>query len=327
MWPELLDVLREPQTEARLELDGAETDGERILRGRLVSRTTGRSYPIVDGVPRFVPSEGYTSSFGMQWNIFSGTQLDSATRTDYSRRRFDAEVGWPAAELADGWTLEGGCGAGRFVEVVAASGGRIVALDYSRAIDAIARRFHDDRNVHPVQADVLRPPIASHSIDRVYSIGVLQHTEEPYLAMMALLRLCRSGGRFAFVAYARRWYTPLYAKYLIRPLTRRVPAAVLLKAIRTAMPVLFPLSEWLFDRPGIGRVARFVLPVANYPDKRGFDRAQRYEEAVLDTFDMLAPAYDQPLRPKVVRALLEQAPLGELTVLSDVPVVVRGTVL
>jgi len=327
MWPELLDVLREPHTEARLELESGETDGERILRGQLVSRLTGQAYPIIDGVPRFVPSEGYTGSFGMQWNLFSATQLDSTTRTDHSQRRFDAEVGWPAGDLGDGWTLEGGCGAGRFVEVVAGHGGRIVALDYSRAIDTIAREFHEDRNVHPVQADVLLPPIASRSIDRVYSIGVLQHTEQPYLAMMSLLRLCRSGGRFAFVAYARRWYTPLYAKYLIRPLTKRLPATVLLAAIRATMPVLFPLSEWLFERPGVGRIARFVLPVANYPNKQGFDRRQRYEEAVLDTFDMLAPAYDQPLRPRVVRSLLEKSAVTDLNMVSDVPIVVRGTVL
>lgn len=325
MWPDLLDVLREPLTEARLELRDGETDGEQIVRGQLVSNASGNTYPIVDGVPRFVPSEGYTGSFGMQWNMFSATQLDSATRADYSERRFDAEVGWNIAELGRGWSLEGGCGAGRFVEVVAGRGGRIVALDYSTAIDATARKFRDNRNVHPVQADVLLPPIASRSIDRVYSIGVLQHTEEPYLAMMSLLRLCKSGGRFAFVAYARRWYTPLYAKYLIRPLTKRLPPNVLLGAIKAAMPLLFPLSESLFGRPGIGRVARFVLPVANYPDKQGFDRAQRYEEAVLDTFDMLAPTYDKPLRPPVVRALLHKAPMAELNIVSDVPIVVRGT--
>lgn len=327
MWPELLEVLREPLTEAPLELKDGVTDGERVLRGQLVSSTTGRAYPIVDGVPRFVPTEGYTGSFGLQWNVFSSTQLDSATRADYSQRRFDGEVGWTAAELAHGWSLEGGCGAGRFVEVVAGRGGRIVALDHSRAIEVTARRFHDDRNVHPVQADVLLPPIASHSLERVYSIGVLQHSEEPYVAMVSLLRLCRSGGRFAFVAYARRWYTPLYSKYLIRPLTKRLPAKVLLAAIRAAMPVLFSLSEALFERPGIGRAARFVLPVASYPDKHTFSREQRYEEAVLDTFDMLAPTYDQPLRPRLVRSLLEKAPIAEFTMVREVPIVVRGTAL
>jgi uncharacterized protein YbaR (Trm112 family) len=325
VWPDLLDVLREPLTESRLELRNAVTDGERILRGQLVSATSGRAYPIVDGVPRFVPTEGYTSSFGMQWNMFSATQLDSATRAGYSERRFDAEVGWHARELRHGWSLEGGCGAGRFVEVVAGRGGRIVALDYSTAIDATARKFRDDRNVHPVQGDALMPPIASHSMDRVYSIGVLQHTEQPYLAMVSLLRLCNSGGRFAFVAYARRWYTPLYAKYLIRPLTKRLPPQVLLAAIKAVMPVLFPMSESLFGRPGIGRLARFVLPVANYPDKQEFDRDQRYEEAVLDTFDMLAPTYDQPLRPRVVRTLLEKAPIDNLVIVSEVPIVVHGT--
>jgi SAM-dependent methyltransferase len=326
MWPDLLDVLREPLTEARLELKDGVTDTDRIVSGHLVSCTTGHAYPIVDGIPRFVSSEGYTGSFGIQWSIFSATQLDSETGAKYSQQRFDAEVGWLAADLAHGWTLEGGCGAGRFVEVVAARGGRIVALDYSRAIEATARRFHHDRMVHPIQADVLLPPIAAHSVDRVYSIGVLQHTEEPYLAMMSLLRLCRSGGRFAFVAYGRRWYTPLYSKYLIRHVTKRLPATALLAGIKATMPVLFPLSEALFKRRGVGRLARFVLPVASYPDKHAHDRGQRYEEAVLDTFDMLTPIHDRPLRPRVVRSLLEKAPITELTMVSEVPIVVRGRV-
>ncbi|MEJ7784241.1 MAG: hypothetical protein WKF96_05505 [Solirubrobacteraceae bacterium] len=268
MWPELLDVLREPHSEARLDLDGAETDGERILRGHLVSRATGRAYPIIDGVRRFVPSEGYTGSFGMHWNTFSATQLDSTTRTDHSQRRFDAEVGWPAGDLGDGWTLEGGCGAGRFVEVVAGHGGRIVALDYSRAIDTIARESTKTATfIRCKRTCSCRRSRRARSIACTAS-GCCTHRGAG-LAMMSLLRLRRSGGRFAFVAYARRWYTPLYAKYLIRPLTKRVPATVLLAAIRATMPVLLPLSEWLFKRPGVGRIARFVLPVANYPNKQG----------------------------------------------------------
>jgi len=88
MWPELLDVLREPLTEARLHLKGAVNDGERILSGHLVSSMPGSVYPIVEGVPRFVPTEGYTSSFGLQWNAFAGTGGDAlACRPMLARRR------------------------------------------------------------------------------------------------------------------------------------------------------------------------------------------------------------------------------------------------
>jgi len=326
MWPDLLDVLREPGTEAPLELRDAEIHGERIVSGRLLSVVSGKQYTIAAGIPRFVPDEGYTGSFGLQWNTFSTTQSDDTTGTGYSAERFDEEVGWSADQLSSGWSLEGGCGAGRFVEVVAARGGRVIAVDFSRAVDVVAARFWHDRNVHPVQADLLMPPFASRSIHRVYSIGVLQHTLEPYVGLLSLLRLCRPGGSFAFTAYGRRWYTPFYSKYLVRPVTRRLPPSLLLRMVRAVMPALFPLSEAMFKRPVLGRVARFAIPVANYPNKVALNREQRYEEAILDTFDMLAPRYDRPLRPDLVRDLLSRLPLAELNVMSDIPVVVRGRV-
>lgn len=31
---------------------------------------SGRSYPIIDGIPRFVPDEAYAAAFGAQWLRF-----------------------------------------------------------------------------------------------------------------------------------------------------------------------------------------------------------------------------------------------------------------
>ena len=33
------------------------------------------SFPIINNIPRFVPIDNYSSSFGFQWNIFNKTQL------------------------------------------------------------------------------------------------------------------------------------------------------------------------------------------------------------------------------------------------------------
>ena len=45
-------------------------------------------FPIINNIPRFVPSDNYSSSFGMQWNIFAKTQLDSFTNTTITEDRF-----------------------------------------------------------------------------------------------------------------------------------------------------------------------------------------------------------------------------------------------
>lgn len=41
-------------------------------------------YPAVGGIPRFVPSEGYAESFGLEGRIHTETQLDSKTGTSIS---------------------------------------------------------------------------------------------------------------------------------------------------------------------------------------------------------------------------------------------------
>ena len=48
---------------------------------------SNKEYKIKDGIPRFVESENFTSSFGLQWNQFQKTQLDSYTNTTMSEDR------------------------------------------------------------------------------------------------------------------------------------------------------------------------------------------------------------------------------------------------
>ena len=72
MTPFLLDYLCEPLTKAPLRLEGAVTDlSGQIVSGELVA-PSGRRYPIVNGIPRFVhPTMTKTvASFGDEWNYF-----------------------------------------------------------------------------------------------------------------------------------------------------------------------------------------------------------------------------------------------------------------
>jgi SAM-dependent methyltransferase len=222
--------------------------------------------------------------------------------------------------------LDAGCGCGRFAEVAAEKGARVIAVDYSRAVDAAARNLGRFPNVAFVQGDLLRPPIKEGAVPFVYSIGVLQHTPDPCRALASVLRLLAPGGRFAFTIYGRRWYTRLNAKYLIRPLTRRLPPRLLLRAIEALMPVVFPVTDMVFSLPVLGRVAQFMIPVANYVDKTGFTPGQRYREAILDTFDMLSPAFDRPMTADEVRGVFARLGIDDYHFLTTVPVVVSGSV-
>ncbi len=262
MKEELLDVLCEPGTGASLHLKTAEVRNGQVWTGILRSESTGHEYPIHDGIPRFVPPTQYTESFGLQWNRFAQVQLDSANGASYSRRRFESETGWSRADLQGQWVLDAGCGSGRFAEIAADRGAKVIAFDYSSAIDAARRNLTRFDQVHYVQGNLLDPPLRRGSLPFIYSIGVLQHTPDPARSLRTLLELLCPGGRFALTIYGRRWYTKLYAKYLLRPITKRMRPETLLWMVERCMPILFPITDVLFRLPALGKLAQFTIPVA-----------------------------------------------------------------
>jgi SAM-dependent methyltransferase len=291
----------------------------------LVSTATGRTYPIVRGIPRFVDPSNYTASFGLQWNHFRSTQVDSETAGAHSRQRFEAETGWGEDRLRGKWLLDAGCGAGRFAEIAAARSANVVALDMSAAVEAASETLARFPNCDVVQGSVLEPPIQRGSMDFAYCIGVAQHTPGPPTVLRQVIESIRAGGEFCFTIYARRPWTKLNTKYLVRPLTKRLPKDMLLGAIERVMPFVYPVAERLFALPRVGRLAQFVIPVAVYGDARdGWGPEQRYRESVLDTFDMLSPEYDSPMTWREVRAVLEEARVQRFDFKTRVPVNVVG---
>ncbi|MDQ3030778.1 MAG: methyltransferase domain-containing protein [Myxococcota bacterium] len=326
MRPALLSILAEPGTGASLVLEDAREERARIVEGRLRSTETGVVYPIVRGIPRFVSSDGYSASFGMQWNRFRRVQVDSETAGTHSRRRFDNEAGWSTEQLEGKWCLDAGCGAGRFAEIAAARKANLVALDLSSAVDATAETCRAFDNVDVVQGSMLEPPFKPGSFDFAYSLGVIQHTPDPQGAVRRVIECVKPGGRFALTIYARRPWTKLNAKYLVRPLTKRLPEKVLLGAIETVMPVMFPVTDALYRLPVVGRLAQFTIPIANWVDRDEFTRPQRYDEAVLDTFDMLSPAYDDPMTWQEVENAMRAAGATDWSFRSRVPIICEGRV-
>ncbi|HKP35832.1 MAG TPA: methyltransferase domain-containing protein [Pyrinomonadaceae bacterium] len=295
----LLEVLACPTCGGELKCTATETDstGE-VVSGRLDCRREAHHFPIEDSIPRFVPRENYAASFGYQWNKFKLEQIDSINGKTLSTDRFYSETGWTKSWLAGKWILDAGCGAGRFLDVAAASEANIVGVDLSSAIDAARSNLQGRKNIHFVQASIYELPFREGAFDGCYCIGVVQHTPDPRRTIRTLPRLLRAGGRLAITAYVRKPWTKLNAKYLVRPLTKRLKKQTLLAGIKRTMPVLFPLTNALFRLPLAGRFFMFTIPVANYVHEPQLTSKQRYDWAILDTFDMLSPEYDQPPSPR-----------------------------
>ncbi|HEV3311593.1 MAG TPA: methyltransferase domain-containing protein, partial [Chloroflexota bacterium] len=153
-----------------------------------------RAYPMVDGIPRFVPSEAYTASFGVQWNAHVETQLDSHTGRNISRERLTRCLGGPVEALSERTVLEAGCGAGRFTELLVGAGALVHSIDMSAAVDANHRNIGDVPNHVLAQADLLKPPFPRESFDVVLCLGVLQHTPSTRLSLESLWCFVKPGG-------------------------------------------------------------------------------------------------------------------------------------
>jgi len=280
----------------------------------LTCRGCGRSYPVVRSVPRFVPGENYASTFGFQWNRFQKTQLDSHTGVSISRDRFMSFTGWRAEDLAGKLVLDVGCGAGRFAEIALSLGAAVVALDYSGAVDACQANLGPHPRLMVVQGDIYRLPFSLESFDFVYCLGVLQHTPDVERAFRSLVPQLKPGGRLAVDLYPKLLLNLLWPKYWLRPITRRLPQERLFSMVERLVPLLLPISEALRRVPGSRGKLRYLVPVANYTGVFPLSVEQIREWAVLDTFDMLSPSYDQPQSAPTLRRWMTDSGLVDVSV-------------
>ena len=324
MTPGSVALLACPHCRAALELSGDAGPHDLVETGSLTCVACRALYPIINGVPRFVPPANYSSNFGLQWNRFRRTQLDSCTGQPISHDRFYRQSGWRAGELEGRTVLDVGCGAGRFTEVALAAGARVVAMDYSTAVDACRANFASVNRLTVVQGDVYHLPLQPGVFDFVYCFGVLQHTPDVKGAFLALREPLRPGGRVAVDLYPRLRKNVVWPKYWLRPLTKRLPPARLLRLVERMVGGLLPLSLALGRVPAIGRQLRHIVPVANYDGILPLSPDQNRQWALLDTFDMLAPQYDQPQTPETLRNWFDEAGYAAVEVYRQGLVVGRG---
>lgn len=187
-------------------------------------------YPILNGVPRFAitvtePVARRTqASFGYEWSTFNDWRASG--ETNFRQYFGDFDFAWIRGRTV----LDAGCGMGRHARQMAAYAGRIVAMDFSRAIDQAAHNTADLKNVICVQGDITQPPVVDETFDLVYSLGVLHHLADAEGAARRLLAKVKPGGRLRIYLY---WKRPglsgalLRAVELVRTVTTRTPFPVL----------------------------------------------------------------------------------------------------
>jgi len=275
--PRALDFLVCPHCHEALTLEVRSAKGVEVLEGTLACAACDRRYPIVRGVPRFVGTGAYASSFGRQWNWFRTVQLDSANGTRQSENALMTVTGWTEHEYAGRLVLDAGVGAGRFAEVVAKKGGEVVGVDLTTAVDAAYQNLGEHPLVHLVQADIFSLPFRSDTFDLAYSIGVLHHTPDTAAAFQRVAATVKKGGGFSVYLYAvyGSWYRG--SDILRRLLTTRLPPSLMLALSALAIP-----AYYVYRLPLFGKLFQHVAPISMHRDWRW-----RW----LDTFDWYTPTY------------------------------------
>jgi SAM-dependent methyltransferase len=198
--PELLALLRCPSCNSRLVQGSGNGSGDSTL----TCMACGRAVPVIGGIARFVDvaEDGVArhtqASFGYEWTHFSDWRHSGETNFD------DYFKGMALQTLRNAVVLDAGCGMGRHARQVAAWAHRVVAVDFSKAIEQAARNVEELGNVDCLQADLLTLPLADVSFDFVYSLGVLHHLERTEDAVAVLVRKLKPGGRLRVYLYWKR---------------------------------------------------------------------------------------------------------------------------
>lgn len=313
---EHLKYLACPSCRTTLDLmDGRAEKGQGIQTGTLHCFSCGQRYEIIRGIPRFVPARNYADSFSLQWSQFPKLQYDSDSGTTVSRDRFFTTTQWPS-RLSGEVILEVGSGAGRFTEQALSTKAFVVSLDYSMAVDVNYASHGHCENILIVQGDIYNMPFREGVFDRIFCFGVLQHTPDVEKAFHALPRHLKTGGKLAIDVYRKpEGFKKLFnSRYWVRPLTQKISPEKLFIYCRRYIKWMWHWAVVINKVPLLGRYINRLLLIADYNGVVSLDGAQLKELAVLDTFDMLSPAYDQPQSLKTVRQWFQKACLRDCEV-------------
>lgn len=314
MTPALLDYLCEPVTGLPLRLVDAQFDESgRIVSGKLMAGED-RSYPIIRGIPRFVPSAELAdsvSSFGDEWNHFNFTYFKQNWLDHTVANTFGSLEVFKGKLVVD---AGGGSGA-QTLWMLQAGAKHVILLDLSNSVDDVVRKNLESsgyRNFDVIQCSIDAPPLKKESIDGiVYCHNVIQHTPSVEGTAKALYSLVAPGGEFVFNVYHQndvgfsRWVRFHLIYKPLRAILSRCPFWLILKyAQLMAMCREIPLAGILFEKAGL-------LIQGDVPKVEGESPAEhvrrRKRATTLNTYDWFGfHQYQHHKSESEVRALVAE---------------------
>jgi len=258
---------------------------DRVDGGALISEG-GRTYPILNGVPRFLvdPSlKTSVTSFGKEWNHFNYDRFKANWLTHIANGVFGSPEYFRGKLIVD--CAAGSCMHARWMSEYGAS--HVIALELSDSVDGIAQQnLRGIDNVDVIQCSIDAHPIRPHSINGLVNCNAaIQHTPSVKRTATALWQMVGPDGELSFSCYARYPNDPVWmARHWLvyRPLRAvlsRCPFNVILGYAKLMAKLrMIPLAGPLLEKAGV--VVRGEVPPGDNYNQR------LYETAVLNTFDM-----------------------------------------
>ncbi len=284
------------------------TTGEKLTeQGNELRGSAGTSYPIVKGIPRFVPPDNYANAFGLQWKNFAKTQLDSFNGTKISQDRLERCLGFKIEQLKGKNLLEVGSGAGRFTELLVKGGANVHTVDLSVAVEVNKENIGDAANYRIAQASVYELPFPKQSFDIVVCLGVIQHTPSSEKTVEALWQMVKPGGLLVIDHYIWRinyYFNP--ATYF-RLVLKEMKPEVSKKRVDGLVNFFFPL-HWAFrNTPPLEWLLKRVSPLITFMKPHPeVGKEEQFEWARLDTYDSLTDYYKHLRTPTEIKKELEK---------------------
>jgi len=213
----------------------------------------GCIYPIIRNIPRFISVDNYSQSFGLQWNRFRKTQLDSSTGLPISRDRLTHCLGGFLELVRGKLVLEAGCGTGRFTEILLEAGANVFACDISSAVEANYQNIGKRPGYFICQADILNIPLLPAQFEIVICLGVIQHTPSPETTIAALCSQVKPGGLLVF-DHSTYGYPVTSSRQRLRSFLFKRSRMFSLQLVNVMIVMLWPL-HWLVWKLGNFRLA------------------------------------------------------------------------
>ena len=285
MHTRLLEYLCDPADGSDLRLS-AETVvvNDWVETGDLVS-ANGASYPIKNGVPRFLSAYETSDSvvsFGDEWNHFNYDGFKANWIKHIAEGAFGS-----TDYFRDKLIVDCAAGSGMHTKWMSEYGAsHVIALELSHSVDGVMQEnLRGIGNVDIVQCSIDMPPIKPHSINGlVICNAAVQHTPSVKTTAEALWKMVAPGGELSFSCYLKyphdvvwmaRWL--LIARPLRAVLSRCSFDTILRYAKIMARARMIPIIGPILEK------AQFVVRGDVPPGERYQERL--VTQAILNTFD------------------------------------------